>query len=110
MSSQSLGIALITGSSRGIGAAIALRLASNGYDIALADLPSQLSALDDVAKQVREKGRKVCVVGADVTKEEDVRVMVEKCVAELGGLDVVRTSSSYQWLLLLVSACLPASA
>ena len=83
-------VALITGGAQGIGAAIALKLASDGFDIAVADLSSKSSLLDGVAKQVKAKGQRACTIFVDVTQDEQVKKMVEKCVEVLGRLDVVR--------------------
>ena len=91
-------VALITGAARGIGAAIALRLADEGYDIALADLNIQSTALLEVSEQVQRKGRKTCVIHADVTKENEVKNMVNQCVEELGGLYVVRASDPQSYV------------
>lgn len=80
--------ALITGGTRGIGAAIALDLASQGVDLAI-----NSRAEDDAAKQVvqaiEKLGRRVCFVGADMSKPEEVRNCVHAAVDGLGGLDIV---------------------
>jgi len=81
--------ALITGSARGIGCAIALKLADDGYDIALNDLPNRSEELVKVAEAIKAKGRKVVIVMADVTKEEEVDAMVATTVAELGDLYIM---------------------
>jgi NAD(P)-dependent dehydrogenase (short-subunit alcohol dehydrogenase family) len=93
-SSQSKGVALITGSAQYLGRAIAFKLASLGYDIGLNDLPSKLSLLEEVEKEIHEKygSSKTVIVPADVTKEDEVIKMIEGVVEKLGGLDVVSQS------------------
>jgi len=82
-------VAVITGASRGIGRGIALRLANDGYDVALNDLPSAVADLEEVAQAVEKAGRKVLVVPGDVSIEADVRALIENTVAGLGSVDVV---------------------
>ncbi|KAH7929159.1 NAD(P)-binding protein [Leucogyrophana mollusca] len=88
---KSKGVALVTGAGQGIGRAIALRLASDGFDVALSDISSNKANLEAVATEIAgtHGGRRVCTLLADVTVEEDVRGMVEGTVKELGGLDVM---------------------
>ena len=76
--------AIITGSARGIGKAIAIKLAEDGYDIALNDLPSRLDELETVATKIKEIGRKVLIAPADVTDEQAMDDLVSKTVTELG--------------------------
>jgi len=83
------GTALITGSAQGIGRAIALRLAKDGFDIALNDLPSKRDELRAVADEIEKLGRKTLLVPADVTVEEEVEGMVQDVSKNLGGLDVM---------------------
>lgn len=82
-------VALITGASQGIGKAIALRLADTGYDIGLNDIPSSRDKLASLEEQIVLKGRRVCVVIADVSIETEVEGMVDEVVKELGSIDVV---------------------
>jgi NAD(P)-dependent dehydrogenase (short-subunit alcohol dehydrogenase family) len=91
--SISKGVALITGSAQGIGRGIALRLARDGFDIALNDVPTKSTQLQSVATEVENLGRQVCVVPADVSDHEQVKEMVDGAVTKLGGLDVVSLSS-----------------
>ncbi|KAH7890540.1 hypothetical protein F5I97DRAFT_1933803 [Phlebopus sp. FC_14] len=87
--SISKGVALITGSAQGIGRAIALRLAKDGFDVALNDVLSKREQLRTVAEDINKLGRKTCLAMADVTDEEQVRAMVDDVAKELGGLDVM---------------------
>jgi NAD(P)-dependent dehydrogenase (short-subunit alcohol dehydrogenase family) len=83
-------VALVTGGAQGIGRAIALRLAQDGFDIAVDDVPSKAGQLEEVTKEIQNLGRKSIFITADVTKEESVKEMVEETVSRLSRLDVVR--------------------
>ncbi|KAF8198510.1 NAD-binding protein [Pholiota molesta] len=83
------GIALITGASRGIGRSIALRLARDGYHVALNDLPIQRSRLADLQQEISKNGREASICLADVSKEGDVERLVRDVTSQFGGLDVM---------------------
>lgn len=80
-------VALVTGASRGIGEEVAVALAGQGYDVALASRGAE--ALAGVAARCREHGVRTAVVPTDVTDEAAVRGMVARTVEELGGLHVL---------------------
>ncbi|KAF9260785.1 short chain oxidoreductase [Marasmius fiardii PR-910] len=85
------GSCLITGSAQGIGKSIALRLAKDGFNIALNDLPSKTSELRQLESEIKGLGKetKTVIITGDVSSEAEVKGMVERVVEELGGLDVM---------------------
>ena len=87
---SSKGTALVTGAAQGIGEAIALRLADDGFDVAVNDIASKKEELDKLAAAITQKGRRTVAILADVSAEEEVKAMIDTVVKELGGLDVVR--------------------
>ncbi|HEX5416357.1 MAG TPA: SDR family oxidoreductase [Chloroflexota bacterium] len=81
-------VALVTGSSEGIGRAIALRLARDGADICV-NYRRDAADADAVRQQVETIGRRVIVVQADVAKLDDVRRLVGETASQLGRLDIL---------------------
>ncbi|KAK0220235.1 hypothetical protein IW262DRAFT_1448576 [Armillaria fumosa] len=82
-------VALVTGSARGMGRAIALRLASDGFKVAVNDIPSQKDHLETLRGEIEELGKKAFIYIADVSKENEVKAMVDETVEDLGRLDVM---------------------
>lgn len=80
--------AIVTGSSRGIGRAVAERFARDGLDVAVNYHTSE-GAARDVAAAVRDAGRAATVVGADVSDPGAATRLVETAADELGGVDHV---------------------
>ena len=81
-------IALITGGSRGIGAAIAKRLATDGAKVAIT-YTRGADAAASVVKEIERGGGKAIAIQADATDAEAGKAAVEKTVATFGGLDVL---------------------
>jgi NAD(P)-dependent dehydrogenase (short-subunit alcohol dehydrogenase family) len=79
--------ALITGAGSGIGRAIALRLARDGWAVAVNDVEPERAAL--VAREVDAAGGRGVAVAADVGDRDAVRRMVDDAVAALGGLELL---------------------
>src|SRR6516162_6694232 len=80
-------VALVTGSSSGIGAATARRLAAGGAAVAL--VARRRDRLDSLAAEIRANGGTALVVPADVTSQQQAAGAVEQTVAGLGRLDIV---------------------
>jgi 3-oxoacyl-[acyl-carrier protein] reductase len=80
-------VALVTGSSRGLGRAMALALAEAGCDVAVNARKEE--ALIEVIQAIRQMGRKVIGVPGDVGDESDVQRMVEQVAQSFGRLDIL---------------------
>ena len=79
-------VALVTGGARGIGRAIGLRLAAEGADLAVADV--NLEGVEAVAAEARSLGRRAAALQVDVTSPAQAESMVQRVVADFGGLDI----------------------
>jgi len=81
-------VALVTGGSRGIGSAIAERLARDGADVALTFRHAEDRARE-VVQRIRQSGRRGLAIRADSGAAADVVTAVERTVAELGGIAIL---------------------
>ena len=80
-------VALVTGSTRGIGEAIALAFAENGADIILNS--NEPGGAEQVAAEIEKRGRKVTFIQADVGNNQQVTQMVQQAIDALGRIDIL---------------------
>ena len=81
-------IAVVTGGSRGIGAAIATRLAADGASVAV-NYASHQAEANDVVQKIVQAGGKAIAIQADVSKTEDVRLLFKEVAERFEGLDML---------------------
>ena len=79
--------AAVTGAARGIGKAIALKLAREGADIVVADI--NFEKVKQVAEQIKSMGRRGIALKIDVSLKEEAEMIVNTAKTELGGLDIL---------------------
>lgn len=89
-------VALVTGASRGIGAAIARQLASHGAAVGINFLRSS-DAADAVVRGIRETGGRAVAVQGDVRDADEVRRMTDRVADEFGGLDVLVNNALHNY-------------
>ncbi|MFF4402742.1 SDR family NAD(P)-dependent oxidoreductase [Streptomyces sp. NPDC001480] len=94
MSDLASKVALVTGGSRGIGAAVARRLADAGAAVALTYVRAEDRARE-VAEAIEADGGRAEVVRADMTRPDDAVEAVERTVRELGGIDVLVNNAGF---------------
>jgi meso-butanediol dehydrogenase/(S,S)-butanediol dehydrogenase/diacetyl reductase len=80
-------VAIVTGSGRGIGEAIAKRLAADGAAVVVSDVMADNA--NKVASEIEAAGGKSMAVACDVTNEQEVNALVEKTVEKFGKLDIM---------------------
>src|SRR5262249_13418406 len=96
-------VAIVTGASRGIGKALSIALAERGAHVVLASKtvnpnPKLPGTLDDVKREIEQKGGKAYVQPTDVRDEAQIEALVEKTARELGGIDfMINNAGALFW-------------
>jgi len=88
MNSLSKKVILVTGASRGIGAAVALKLAGEGATLII-NYAGQVKAAQQVANEIKSNGGEAMICQADVTKSDEVKAMFDAVIAQYGKIDVL---------------------
>lgn len=88
--------ALVTGGDSGIGRAAAIAFAREGADVAINYLPVEESDAREVVELIRREGRKCVAIPGDIRTEEFCQHLVQRAVAELGGLDILVNNAGHQ--------------
>ncbi|MBU1276245.1 MAG: 3-oxoacyl-ACP reductase FabG [Proteobacteria bacterium] len=86
--------AIVTGSSRGIGASVALAFARQGADVVV-NYSSSEGPARELVKQIEGMGRKAVAVKADVAQEADCQALVDAATNDLGGLDIIVNNAGF---------------
>jgi 3-oxoacyl-[acyl-carrier protein] reductase len=87
-------VVLVTGASRGLGKAIALRFAAEGAKIVITFAKSEDKA-EEVVAQIKKLGGEIIALRADIAFEADVQKLVEATVGELGNIDILVNNAGY---------------
>ena len=88
--------ALITGGDSGIGRAVAIAFAREGADVLIVHLAEEQADGQETVRLVEQAGRKGVAVAGDLRDEQFCRSVVQRTVAEFGGLDVLVNNAAYQ--------------
>ncbi|RPJ62508.1 MAG: glucose 1-dehydrogenase [Acidobacteria bacterium] len=87
--------ALVTGSSQGIGEAVAIRLAEEGANVVV-NYHSHAESADRVVETIKKLGRKSVALGADLGRIEEIQRLIQESVRELGCLDILVNNAAMQ--------------
>lgn len=88
-------VAIVTGSARGIGKVIAVKLAQTGCAVVIADVLTDLA--EQTAAELRHQGLAALALSADVRDEGQVQAMFKRAVTEFGGVDVLVNNAGVMW-------------
>jgi len=88
-------VALITGAGRGIGFAVAQKLAACGASVMINDLDAE--PLSKAHAVIESEGGRVAQLTGDITAPDFPQKLVDKAVSELGGLDIIVNNAGYTW-------------
>src|ERR1700737_5018002 len=88
MTNETNKVAIVTGASRGIGAAVAERLAGDGFTVVI-NYPSDAAPAEALARKIEDKGGRALTAKADVSNAQAVRGMFDAAQAAFGGVDVL---------------------
>lgn len=91
---------LVTGAARGIGRAIALRLAKDGLNVAVNDVQANAVELNSTKKDIEKLGRKSISIIADVSNDKEVESMIQSVSKNLGSLNVRYIISIFDLIIL----------
>ena len=97
-------VAVVTGASRGIGRALAIRLAREGADVVVAAKSEHSTeklpgSIHETADAIRATGRRALAIPTDVRDEEAIRNLIERTAAEFGRLDILVNNAGAIWTL-----------
>ncbi len=88
--------AVITGGDSGIGRAVAIAYAREGADVLISYLPEEEEDAADTAQLIEKAGQKAVRVPGDIRDEAHCQAIVDRALAELGGLDILVNNAAYQ--------------
>lgn len=88
MSANENRTAIITGASRGIGVALAKRLAVDGFAVVI-NYANSATAAENLAHELKSQGHKAIAIKADVSRPDVVTALFDKTITEFGGVDVI---------------------
>jgi NAD(P)-dependent dehydrogenase (short-subunit alcohol dehydrogenase family) len=89
-------VALITGGDSGIGRAVAIAYAREGADVAISYLAEEEEDAQETRRWIEQAGKKALLLPGDIRDEQHCRRIVERTIAELGGLDVLVNNAAFQ--------------
>jgi citronellol/citronellal dehydrogenase len=95
-------VAVVTGASRGIGKALAIRLAREGADVTVAAKSEESTerlpgSIHETADAIRALGRRALPIAADVRSEDAIRNIIERTITEFGRLDILVNNAGVIW-------------
>lgn len=90
--------AVITGGDSGIGRSTAVLFAMEGADSLIAYLPEEEKDAQETKRLVEKKGKKCILVATDLTDKKNCKMVIDRAVKELGGVDILFNNAAFQMM------------